>query len=396
MNLSELRQAIPHYFKAGLTPHIIGHAGIGKSSIVYQLAKDLGYKVVELRLGQISDAGELIGLPEFLRDENGKPVATSFIKPEWFPTEENTILFLDEMNRSNKDIIQGVFQLVYDKRIGNHILPKNVHIVAASNPPTEEYMVLDFADDAFQDRFIHIKFNPTVAEFVNYGKAKGLSNTVLGFINSQPGLLERQDLSEISMDFVTPSRRSWERVSNLEATGMKDDLLRMSIAGLVGATAATAYIEYLSSQVKPPSAEEIINDFNSAKTKIEKILSNAESSRGDMFDAMWTDMAAFIKLSDSKIKQLDTKDGTLAYEGSWTKQQALNFVEFSKMSPVEVFITHFSDLTLKSVDTAKFFVVIDNKRDFDTIFNNEELLAIIKGASVSSAKKVTKKEKTKE
>ena len=393
MNITELSSALPYYFKAGLTPHIIGHAGIGKSSIIYQVAEKLGYEVVELRLGQMSDAGELIGLPEFNRDAKGNALSTTFVKPDWFPTREKTILFLDEINRSNKDILQAVFQLVYDKRIANHILPKDVHVVAASNPPTEEYAVLDFDDSAFQDRFIHVKLTPTIQEFITFGKSIDASPTVLGFINSQPELLERRDLSEISMDFVKPSRRSWIRVSNLEKTGISGDLLRMSIAGLVGTTAATAYVEYLASQIKPPSAEEIINDFSNAKKKIDRILKDSDSTRGDMFDAMWTDLSALIKNQNNKITQVNTPDGSLQFENTWTKQQALNFIEFVKITPVEVFLTHFNDLTLKSVDVAKFFIVIDGKRDFDTIMNNADLVAIVESASKSSAKKIEKVKK---
>jgi alkaline phosphatase D len=357
MNISELKILLPYAFKAGLTPNIIGSHGIGKSSVVYQVAQDLGYEVIELRLGQMSDAGELIGLPEFNRDAKGKALSTTFVKPDWFPTKENTILFLDEINRSNKDILQAIFQLVYDGRIANHILPKNVFVVAASNPPTDDYAVLDFADSAFQDRFIHIKMTPSFGEWMTYGKNVGMSSKVLGFINGQPDLLEQRDLADFNLDFVKPSRRSWERVSKLEQTGLSGELFRMAIAGLVGANAATAYIEYLASQVKPPSAEEIINDFNAAKKKIEKITKGGDSTRGDMFDAMWTDLAALIRSSNDKIVQIPTTDGSLKYENTWTKEQALNFVEFVKASPVEVFIAHFNDLVLKNVDVAKFFIV---------------------------------------
>ena len=68
MNITQAKKVIPYIFSINRTPHLIGHAGIGKSSIVYQVCEELGYNVVEKRLGQMADAGDLIGLMEFIKD----------------------------------------------------------------------------------------------------------------------------------------------------------------------------------------------------------------------------------------------------------------------------------------------------------------------------------------
>ena len=76
---------------------LVGKHGIGKSEILTHYFSRKRMKVVTLFLGQMSDPGDLIGLPT--KDEaTGK---TDFLPPYWFPTDgEPIVLFLDELNRA--------------------------------------------------------------------------------------------------------------------------------------------------------------------------------------------------------------------------------------------------------------------------------------------------------
>ena len=79
-----------------------GKHGIGKSKIITDFFTAKGQKVVTLFLGQMSDPGDLIGLPN--KDEaTGKTV---FMPPYWFPTDDQpVVLFLDELNRARPEIL---------------------------------------------------------------------------------------------------------------------------------------------------------------------------------------------------------------------------------------------------------------------------------------------------
>lgn len=79
-----------------------GKHGIGKSQIITDFFKAKGMKVVTLFLGQMSDPGDLLGLPN-KDEETGKTV---FMPPNWFPTDrEPVVLFLDELNRARPEIL---------------------------------------------------------------------------------------------------------------------------------------------------------------------------------------------------------------------------------------------------------------------------------------------------
>lgn len=298
MNYTQLKSVLPFALKIGRTPHIIGHAGIGKSSIVYQVFQEMGYKVVERRLGQMADAGDLIGLMEFIKNKDNVNTHVDYVLPKWFPKEPKTVIFLDEVNRAHKDLLQAIFELVYDKSLMGNKLPEDCHIVAASNPPTGDYQVLDFNDTAFQDRFIHIKFEPTLEEFVSYGKSKNFSSAVLDFISENPKLLENEGLEDFNLDFVKPSRRSWEAVAKLDELDMDKPLFVETIMGIVGSHAAIAFSSYKDSYVKNISSKDILYNYDKVKADLKTILDKNQNDKvSDLISNVLSDLKKLESLS---------------------------------------------------------------------------------------------------
>ena len=81
---------------------LVGRHGTGKSEILLKYYSSRGQKVVSFFLGQMSDPGDLIGLPH-KNEISGK---TEFLPPYWFPTDgEPIVLFLDELNRARQEIL---------------------------------------------------------------------------------------------------------------------------------------------------------------------------------------------------------------------------------------------------------------------------------------------------
>ncbi len=267
MNITQLKQSIPYLIEAGLVPNIIGKHGIGKSSVISQFAKDNGYSFHPFFLGQMSDVGDLLGLPEFDRDSEGKAISTSFIHPKKLPKKEKSILFFDELNRATKDLLQAIFQLALEGSIHDYVLPKNSAIIMAMNPATDDYAVLDFADKAFADRFVHINLDPTHEEFHNYMTGRYGNSSVSSFLKVQTKLLEETDLKPVTLDFVKPSRRSWDRLQKLENTKMPENLFREAGMGIVGTSAMLAYISWRESQVKILDGVRILDEYDKVRNE---------------------------------------------------------------------------------------------------------------------------------
>lgn len=298
MNIQQSKTALQYCFLAGLTPHFIGKHGIGKSSIVYQWAAENGYEVCEIRVGQMADAGDLIGLQEFIKSAaTGEAFSTKHILPDWFMKATKpgakVIIFIDELNRGHKDLLQAIFELVYDRSLKGTKISEHCHVVAASNPPTGDYSVLDFNDSAFQDRFVHIKFEPTVEEFTKYIRTKAPTSAVADFIGDYPQMLENQKLEDFSIsDFVKPSRRSWDRITLLEVHKVPDDIELELFMGIVGQEPALTYRKYRESNFTSLKAEEALNSYKKVR---KDVLKAVEKGRADLLGTLNQDIETLLK-----------------------------------------------------------------------------------------------------
>ena len=96
---------------------LVGKHGIGKSRILEDYFSNKGAKVVTLFLGQMSDPGDLIGLPE----KNEKTGKTDFMLPYWFPLDnEPVVLFLDELNRARPEVLQTIMDLTLNRKLAGN------------------------------------------------------------------------------------------------------------------------------------------------------------------------------------------------------------------------------------------------------------------------------------
>lgn len=244
-----------------------GKHGIGKSRIITDFFEDKGQKVVTLFLGQMSDPGDLIGLPN--KDETtGKTV---FMPPFWFPTDGNpVVLFLDELNRARPEILQTIMDLALNRRLAGRDLPQGSRIVSAVNDG-EEYQLTDL-DPALVSRFNIYNFRPTTGEWILWAQNTGIDQRVIDFISDKPMMLDGDGAVEDTSSSLekTPDRRAWERVSDiLKNTPAIGAVTRKIVAGVVGAKAASEFFESFGAS-RLINADSILKDFDRQKMMLEK------------------------------------------------------------------------------------------------------------------------------
>ena len=71
-----INNILPHVLSAKFPVLLRGRHGIGKSTVVYQIAQERDLPVVERRASQMTE-GDLLGLPKV--DDN----VTKWLAPEW-------------------------------------------------------------------------------------------------------------------------------------------------------------------------------------------------------------------------------------------------------------------------------------------------------------------------
>ena len=246
---------------------LVGNHGIGKSEILteYYSAKDM--PVVALFLGQMSDPGDLLGLPN--KDEaTGK---TTFMPPYWFPVDGKPIvLFLDELNRARPEILQTIMDLALNRKLAGRRLPEGSRIIAAVNEG-DQYQLTDL-DPALVSRFNVITFAPTSQEWLLWAKKAGVDQRVIDFIQEDPIWLDKtpdaREGADTGLD-KTPDRRAWKRVSDIiKSSSSLNTVHSKAISSVVGAKASSAFLASVSAH-KILSGRDILYNFEKHKSTLE-------------------------------------------------------------------------------------------------------------------------------
>ena len=238
---------------------LVGNHGIGKSEILTEYFSGKGMKVVPLFLGQMSDPGDLIGIP----NRNNTTGKTEFMPPYWFPLDGKPIvLFLDELNRARPEVLQTIMDLALNRTLAGRKLPDGSRIISAVNDG-DQYQLTDL-DPALVSRFNVVTFRPTTQEWLLWADKVGVDARVRDFIRENPIWLDKNPDAKEGVDTgldKTPDRRAWKRVSYiLKTAGDINPIVTKAMSAIVGPKAASALVGSVSAK-KILSGREVLQNF---------------------------------------------------------------------------------------------------------------------------------------
>jgi len=176
LTVNELKEVLKKYFinpnlpqtETQTIPLIWGLPGIGKSYIIYEIAKELNGIVIPY-FASGEDETEIRGIPVPVEKEN--VVKYMPLEHQKFPKDKIVIWFWDEINRARPEVIQALFSILstFPRRIGTHIIPPNVYIVLSANEgDADSTLVTDFNDASFYNKLSHIKVKFNKKEYLSY------------------------------------------------------------------------------------------------------------------------------------------------------------------------------------------------------------------------------------
>ncbi|MBQ6958741.1 MAG: AAA family ATPase [Bacteroidales bacterium] len=267
VNTTELMELL------GVTPAdhnlmLVGRHGIGKSEILTNYYNAQGMRVVPLFLGQMSDPGDLIGIPN-RNDATGK---TEFMPPYWFPLDGKPIvLFLDELNRARPEILQTIMDLALNRTLAGRRLPEGSRIISAVNEGGQ-YQLTDL-DPALVSRFNIVNFRPTVQEWLLWAKKAGVDSRVMEFIQENGIWLDKDPDAKEDADTgldKNPDRRGWKRVSDI-IKGRQDlgGVMTKAISAVVGAKAASAFLSNVAAR-RIVSGRDVLMNFPKVRSRLDE------------------------------------------------------------------------------------------------------------------------------
>ncbi|MBF0099609.1 MAG: ATP-binding protein [Desulfobacterales bacterium] len=330
VNIQELEEILRKYLLSGpnlnFAIKIVGHPGVGKSSIVKQISQENNYYFIDTRLA-FKENIDLGGYP--VPDHHEKRMIyyrPRFIPPEQVPDDYNGIVwFLDEANRAHPTVIQTLFQIITEHTCGEHVLPEHTCIILAGNlGESDETVITDFSDAALDGRLAIFHLKPSAQDWLTWADRTYIHPSIIHYITLFPEKLWDEQL-------ILPNPRAWHQVSQAlkysfhlkteyELTRyLKDnrlDPLYKLMSSLIGSTTAWDFITQLT---------------------VSRQISTSDILQGDL-----------IQLERMRKCEINTEDilwaisGTLRYirEKQFLKSSAFNLHDLKEMAHLLMFIAH--------------------------------------------------------
>jgi hypothetical protein len=146
---------------------LIGRHGVGKTTIVKDLAEKLDVEFKYYSSATLDPYSELIGIPVPDTDHREQK-NVDYFRPKDLNRAE--FIFFDELNRvQNERVLNAVLEIVQFKTINGEPLPNLKMVWCAINPPGD-YQVVEL-DPALEDRF-HMYVKIQAAIDMDYMKTK--------------------------------------------------------------------------------------------------------------------------------------------------------------------------------------------------------------------------------
>ncbi len=254
MRATSLVETIDSLVDKKVPTFLWGAPGIGKSSIVRQIADEKSIGFIDLRLA-LMDPTDLKGIPFYDKDSH----TALWAPPAFLPKGGSGILFLDELNSAAPSVQASAYQLILDRRVGEYELPDGWAIVAAGNREGDRGVTYRMPSP-LANRFVHFEMEVDVDDWRLWAYKTALDERVISYISYKSEHLFTFDSKSDNKSFATP--RSWEYVNSILKSSMSQELLLDAISGAVGKDVAVSFLSFAKVMSRLPDIQQILSSGN--------------------------------------------------------------------------------------------------------------------------------------
>lgn len=330
LNIDELKGFLRHIVdnnrhlqksnKPVVAVEVVGDSGIGKTSSIIQLSKELEFNFIKLNLAQIEEVGDLVGFPirQFkmigndnvpvwvdevhVEDYRSRGYRTdggnrmSHCPPQWIADKnEGGILLLDDWNRGDMRLLQAVMELIDRQEYAGWKLPKDWHIILTSNPDNGEYLVHSI-DDAQKSRFISVNLTFDLTCWSRWAENEGIDGRCINFLLLHPELTK----SKVNSRRITMFFNSISSIKDFENNL---PLIQMIGDGSVGNEFTSIFTTFINNKLdRLITPENIIKQdeqyvFNTLKS----LIGSGEKYRADIASTLGMRLVNYLEYTKEPI-----------------------------------------------------------------------------------------------
>ena len=329
LNVDELKGFLKHMVnnnqyiqKEGKVPvaiNIEGDAGLGKTSAIVQLGKEMEMDVVKINLSQIEELGDLVGFPvkEFkIQNKEGQSTwimeaqveaamkkgykvvekRMAHAAPEWIQGRtEGGFLVLDDYTRADHRFMQATMEILDRQEYISWSLPKNWHVILTTNPDNGEYQVTSL-DDAQKTRFIstEVKFDASV--WARWAEKVNIDGRCINFLLMNPEIVTQK----VNPRSITTFFNS---ISSIQKFEDELPLINMIGDGSIGEEPSALFAMFINNKLdKIISPEQILtnDDWNYVKGSLTGCIGKDDDFRADISSIISTRIINFALITADK------------------------------------------------------------------------------------------------
>lgn len=335
LNADELKQYLRHIIKnnrflqeSGRTPvaiSISGESGLGKTSIVDQIATEEDMHYVKINLAQIGEeVSELVGYPirqfemcketdciwvdeQVVENYKGKGYdftgknRTGYCPPEWIAglADKPGIFLLDDHTRGAMRTLQAVMEIVSRQEYISWKLPKGWTVILTENPADGDYLVNEI-DVAQRSRYtsVNLKFDGDC--WGRYAEEVGIDGRCINFLLLHEELVTKGCNPRSIVNFFN----SISSIKNFES---ELPLIQMLGEGSVGLEFSSMFTSFINNKLdKLINPKEMVQGKNweEVKKKMIECIGEDNNYRADIASVLGTRVVNY--------SQLIAKEGTVS------------------------------------------------------------------------------------
>jgi hypothetical protein len=265
VSLLDAKDLLRDCFAAHWSVMLESSPGVGKSAIVKELAADMNYYLLDLRMSTMVPE-DLNGLPSF-KEINGVQRAC-YSPMDFWPLasdplpegKDGVVIFLDEFNTAPPTMIAAAYRILLDHEVGGHALHPKAVVVLAGNLLTDNALATHMGTAA-SSRMSRIRVKPSHQEVIEYASRNGWDSRVLAYLNFAPGKLHAFNPEGDQDSFPCP--RTWEATSDLCKQWPKGPVQRAKrplLSGTVGVGTSHEFVNFTKVWRELPDIHSIIRD----------------------------------------------------------------------------------------------------------------------------------------
>jgi hypothetical protein len=264
LNYDQCKEQVKMVLKAGLVPMIESAPGIGKSSMMREIAEELDLFLIDERIST-REPSDMTGyvLPTDSVDLNGNPFKQIQTAPlDIWPLEHTPLpinpktgqpykgwlIFLDELRSATPAAQAACYRVLLDREIGNKKLHKRVLLAAASNRMEDNAVVHD-AGTAMQSRLTWLGLRSDLDIWINnVAIGRSLDARVTAFVQWK-GIQALNNFNPDHQEKTFTCERTWEMASkilkkNFPQVGPIPNEYAAVFVGTIGQSMALEFIAF--------------------------------------------------------------------------------------------------------------------------------------------------------